>query len=78
MKKPPLSIRIDERPEDRSLEPNVLEDKGNNLERFENTKLHSRFNPCRIGFGILGVTKDVGRPTTGEEEDSPCSRRDHE
>jgi hypothetical protein len=81
MKKPLLSTGIDEIPEDRRLrQTDIPEGKVRRAEkRFENAKLHSRFNPSRIGFGILGITNDVGRPTEGmEEEHSPCSRRDRE
>jgi hypothetical protein len=70
MKKPLLSTSVEETPEDLSLDqPDILEE-------FEDTKMHSRFNPSRIGFGILGVTKDVDR--AGTEKDRPRSRRDRE
>ncbi len=71
MKKSLLQTRIEGVTQGRLPEPaGVRGDNPNRAEKpAQSGKLHSQFNPSRIGFGILGAAKDVRHPSLGIDED---------
>jgi hypothetical protein len=72
-----LAIRIAAVTEDAWPSQSEVSGSGaNNAEKGpEVESLHTRFNPSRVGFGILGVTKEIRHPGPGTDEDDTAEIR---
>lgn len=70
MKKPLLQTKINGITENAFPTSEVSPDNPHRLEKpAQNSRLHSQFNPSRVGFGILGGAKGVRRPAAAVDED---------